>query len=57
LPHRHSPVAEQLSASAVSQLWQVSPAAAQAVADRVWQLLPVQQPFGHEVGSQMQLPP
>lgn len=56
LPHAHSPLVEQLSASAVSQGLQVSPAAAQAVADRVWQVLLLQQPLAHEIASQMQLP-
>jgi hypothetical protein len=54
-PHRHSPVAEQAS-PAGPQSVQAAPAAAQAVAERVVQALPRQQPSAQEVASQTQPP-
>jgi len=55
LPHRHVPVAEQLSERA-SQATQVEPALPHADSDRVEQVVPAQQPLGHDVASQVQSP-
>lgn len=55
LPHRHAPVAEQLSERA-SQATQVEPALPHAASDRVEQVVPAQQPLGHDVASQVQSP-
>ncbi len=55
VPHRQSPVAEQLSARA-SQAMQLEPALPQAETERLEQVVPLQQPLGHEVPSQMQRP-
>lgn len=51
LPHRQLPVAEQLSERA-SQAAQVAPPVPQLPSERVRQVLPLQQPLGHEVASQ-----
>lgn len=55
-PHRHWPVDEQVSAP-TPQALQAVPGAAQAVLDRVTQVLPEQQPLGHEVASHTHAPP
>ena len=53
LPHRHAPLAEQLSERA-SQATQVEPALPHADSDRVEQAVPAQQPLGHDVLSHVQ---
>jgi len=56
LPHRQTPSAEQLSVRTRSQETQVAPPAPHVVNDRVSHRLPLQQPLGHDVASQTQLP-
>ena len=53
LPQRQPPVAEQLSERA-SQAKQVAPAVPQLASERVTQVVPLQQPLGHEVASHTQ---
>ena len=55
VPHRQSPAAEQLSERA-SHATQLAPALPQVVTERFEQVVPVQQPLGHEVASQAQAP-
>ena len=53
-PHLHAPP-EQLS-PLVPQLVQAPPPVPQVEVDGLLQVDPVQQPFGHDVGSHVQLP-
>jgi hypothetical protein len=55
VPHRQTPVAEQLSERA-SQATQLAPAVPQVAIDRVEQIAPLQQPPGHDVPSQTHSP-
>jgi hypothetical protein len=54
-PQRQDPVDEQLSAR-VSHAAQVEPASPQVASDRIAQVVPWQQPLGHDVASQMHSP-
>lgn len=56
IPQRQAPVEEQLSERA-SQAAQVAPADPQVATDRVVQVAPSQHPPGHDVSSQVQIPP
>jgi hypothetical protein len=56
-PHAHAPVAEQLSATALSQATQVPPAAPQLETDRAAHVDPMQQSPGQDAASQMHWPP
>jgi len=55
VPHRQTPVAEQLSERA-SHATQLAPAVPQAATDRVEQIAPLQHPPGHDVPSQTHSP-
>jgi hypothetical protein len=55
-PQTQAPAAEQASAVRSHRV-QAAPAGAQAVSDRGRQVEPAQQPVGHDVASQTQLPP
>lgn len=55
-PHAHAPVAEQLSAAVLSQVTHVPPEAPQLESERAAHVVPMQQPPGQDVASQMQLP-
>lgn len=55
LPHRQTPLAEQLSERA-SQTTQLAPAVPQVATERVEQITPLQHPPGHDVPSQTQRP-
>ena len=55
VPHRQTPVAEQLSDRA-SQATQLAPALPQVATERVEQIAPLQQPPGHDVPSQTHSP-
>jgi hypothetical protein len=58
VPHMHAPVAaSQVSALAAGQATQATPATPHVLVDRAWHAPPEQQPFGHDVASQTQLPP
>jgi hypothetical protein len=56
LPQWQLPRPEQLSDRA-SQTTQVEPVLPHAESDRVEQVVPLQQPLGHDVASQVQSPP
>jgi hypothetical protein len=56
LPQRQPPADEQLSERA-SQATQVEPALPQVVVERVEQVVPLQQPLGHDVASHWHRPP
>jgi hypothetical protein len=56
-PQRHWPVAEQRLAFVGSHAMQESPPAPQLASSRGLQVLPEQQPVGHEVASQTHRPP
>jgi hypothetical protein len=55
-PHWQVPAAEQESALAASQAWQLAPPVPQAAAVAVLQDAPAQQPVGQEAASQTQVP-
>lgn len=55
-PHWQAPVAEQLSA-VIPQVAQVPPPEPQLARERGRQVVPAQQPLGHEVALHSQLPP
>jgi len=58
VPHRHAPVAEQLSAMVVSQATQVSPSKPHVPNDGGSMHTPLaQQPFGHDASLQVHVPP
>jgi hypothetical protein len=52
VPHRQVPLASHVSAEIALQLTQVAPAAPHATSERVSQVLPLQQPPGHEAALQ-----
>ncbi len=54
-PQRHTPAAEQLS-ERMSHATQVDPASPQLPGVRARQVLPLQQPLGHDIESQTQAP-
>ena len=57
VPHMHVPVAaSQMSAWLAGQATQAAPAMPHVLVDRTWHAPPEQQPFGHDMESQMQLP-
>lgn len=56
VPHWQAPAALQVSAVLESQAEQAAPGAPQAASDRVVQLVPLQQPLGHEVALQTHWP-
>ena len=57
LPHRHVPLVEQLSAKVAPHATHAEPAFPQVVVERAMQVLPEQQPEGHDVPSHTQAPP
>jgi hypothetical protein len=56
VPHSHAPDAEHPSLAVVPQSMHVPPFAPQLAAERVVQVVPLQQPSGHDVASQLQSP-
>jgi hypothetical protein len=56
-PQVHAPAEEQASARVVSHVMHPPPPVPQEVMELVRHWFPLQQPFGHEVASQVQAPP
>ena len=57
VPHWHTPVAEQLSATLALQVTHAAPPEPQLDVERAMQLVPLQQLLGHEVALHTHAPP